>query len=238
MTHIDGYTVFHSMRDNDRRGGGVAVYVRSCFKSFKIIAASLILPHFESLLVSFSNGGKTLKVLTIYRPPDSNYSDFIDIFNSTVSNFKPDYICGDFNLDLLRLDDARESCNFLDTIRSYSFLPVINKPTRISNNSATLIDNIFVGSPGVYVSGIITYDLSDHLPIFIIARNSFSAPALTNHVIKFRDTSEVNLSKFCDALQCLDFSSVTDENDLNIACLLYTSPSPRDKRQSRMPSSA
>ena len=26
--------------------------------------------------------------------------------------------------------------------------------------------------------------------------------------------------------------------DLNIVCLLYTSPSPRDKRQSRMPSSA
>ena len=25
---------------------------------------------------------------------------------------------------------------------------------------------------------------------------------------------------------------------VNIACLLYTSPSPRDKRQSRMPSSA
>ena len=27
-------------------------------------------------------------------------------------------------------------------------------------------------------------------------------------------------------------------NCLNITCLLYTSPSPRDKRQSRMPSSA
>ena len=27
-------------------------------------------------------------------------------------------------------------------------------------------------------------------------------------------------------------------NDKNISCLLYTSPSPRDKRQSRMPSSA
>ena len=27
-------------------------------------------------------------------------------------------------------------------------------------------------------------------------------------------------------------------NKANIACLLYTSPSPRDKRQSRMPSSA
>ena len=28
------------------------------------------------------------------------------------------------------------------------------------------------------------------------------------------------------------------ENDLSKDCLLYTSPSPRDKRQSRMPSSA
>ena len=29
-----------------------------------------------------------------------------------------------------------------------------------------------------------------------------------------------------------------DLSDVDIACLLYTSPSPRDKRQSRMPSSA
>ena len=29
-----------------------------------------------------------------------------------------------------------------------------------------------------------------------------------------------------------------EENKCNIGCLLYTSPSPRDKRQSRMPSSA
>ena len=31
---------------------------------------------------------------------------------------------------------------------------------------------------------------------------------------------------------------VTDAVELGHACLLYTSPSPRDKRQSRMPSSA
>ena len=32
--------------------------------------------------------------------------------------------------------------------------------------------------------------------------------------------------------------SITDTAGEVIACLLYTSPSPRDKRQSRMPSSA
>ena len=33
-------------------------------------------------------------------------------------------------------------------------------------------------------------------------------------------------------------SGVTDKYKMFIVCLLYTSPSPRDKRQSRMPSSA
>ena len=35
-----------------------------------------------------------------------------------------------------------------------------------------------------------------------------------------------------------DFSTTSSEHELVSFCLLYTSPSPRDKRQSRMPSSA
>ena len=33
-------------------------------------------------------------------------------------------------------------------------------------------------------------------------------------------------------------NALSNAGAINIACLLYTSPSPRDKRQSRMPSSA
>ena len=40
----------------------------------------------------------------------------------------------------------------------------------------------------------------------------------------------------CPASFSSDFFTKEDYN--NKACLLYTSPSPRDKRQSRMPSSA
>ena len=36
----------------------------------------------------------------------------------------------------------------------------------------------------------------------------------------------------------LDADGLADLVDVDGACLLYTSPSPRDKRQSRMPSSA
>ena len=41
-----------------------------------------------------------------------------------------------------------------------------------------------------------------------------------------------------NCLNNLDKSLPKDELTLYVTCLLYTSPSPRDKRQSRMPSSA
>ena len=36
----------------------------------------------------------------------------------------------------------------------------------------------------------------------------------------------------------VNFEEACRDRDLRFTCLLYTSPSPRDKRQSRMPSSA
>ena len=38
--------------------------------------------------------------------------------------------------------------------------------------------------------------------------------------------------------EVFDTVGVTDFHDVSIVCLLYTSPSPRDRQKSRMPSSA
>ena len=46
---------------------------------------------------------------------------------------------------------------------------------------------------------------------------------------KYNQNNDITISTNLDSL---------DDQDLDIVCLLYTSPSPRDKRQSRMPSSA
>ena len=50
----------------------------------------------------------------------------------------------DFNTDLLKSETCDFSQNFLFSMQSYSFYPVIDKATRVHNNSATLIDNILV----------------------------------------------------------------------------------------------
>ena len=63
---------------------------------------------------------------------------------------------------------------FLDSLASNSFIPLILQPTRITSHSNTLIDNIFsnVIDPDL-ISGNLTATISDHLPQFSMIPNMF-----------------------------------------------------------------
>ena len=53
--------------------------------------------------------------------------------------------------------------------------PLINRPSRITKTSATLIDNIFSNDIKTCVtSGLLISDISDHLPVFCCYNNSLS----------------------------------------------------------------
>ena len=78
-------------------------------------------------------------------------------------------MCGDFNVDLLKYSCHDATSNFIDQLYSYGLHPLIMRPTRITKESATIIDNIFTNElQRISPSGLIINDLSDHLPIFQI----------------------------------------------------------------------
>ena len=52
-------------------------------------------------------------------------------------------IMGDFNINLLNINSNAFPHEFLENFLTESFMPLISRPTRISNTSATLIDKIF-----------------------------------------------------------------------------------------------
>jgi hypothetical protein len=58
--------------------------------------------------------------------------------------------------------------DFFNNLLAYSYAPTITLPTRISDTSATLIDNIFINNISLKCkSGIVYSDISDHLPVII-----------------------------------------------------------------------
>ena len=84
------------------------------------------------------------------------------------------FLLGDFNINLLNYDEHNQTNEFLDSLASNSFIPVILQPTRITSHSNTLIDNIFsnVFDPDI-VSGNLTATIANHLPQFAIIVNMF-----------------------------------------------------------------
>ena len=78
------------------------------------------------------------------------------------------YICGDFNFDLLKLDSDNNTQHFFNLLSSYGFLPHITQPTRVTDNTATVIDNIFSNNiHDVIDCGNILFTLSEHFSQFV-----------------------------------------------------------------------
>ena len=79
---------------------------------------------------------------------------------------------GVFNLNLLNYDNHVKTNEFLNTMNSNFLLPYIHQPTRITDKSATVIDNIYANTLNYNsLSGNIVSKISDHLPQFLIVEN-------------------------------------------------------------------
>ena len=77
---------------------------------------------------------------------------------------------GDFNVNVSKqIKGSKDIQKFTNLFLSNSFLPLIDKPTRITGKSATLIDNFYTNfSINNCHSVILCTDFSDHFPIFCI----------------------------------------------------------------------
>ena len=71
-------------------------------------------------------------------------------------------------INLLKCDTHIPTADFANCIFSHSFLPTVNKPTRITECTTTQIDNIITNTSLVnYISAIICADISEHFPVFL-----------------------------------------------------------------------
>ena len=93
----------------------------------------------------------------------------LDIFNNYLQTLNAInkakhkcFIMGDFNIDLLNLTDQQTEL-FTNTMFSFNYYPLINKPTRLGETSSTAIDHIWTNITNTEVkSGIIIHNIADH----------------------------------------------------------------------------
>ena len=171
LYNIPGYH-FYSQPRTCRRGGGVGIFLLDIYSAKIRTDLCTNSDTIECIFIELPLVAKRCLVIgCIYRPPGTDMSIFnsrlLDILKSIDAGASCDLvILGDFNADMLKVNTHLQTGCFFDNMQMYSLLPVISIPTRITDSSATLIDNIFVNcSNHTLKSGVIYYDVSDHLPI-------------------------------------------------------------------------
>jgi len=126
------------------------------------------------------------------------------------------YWAGDFNINILNADDHKATGDFLHTMMSNSFYPAITKPTRITEFSATIIDNIYCNATSNSLAGIVYKNISDHLPIFVMNDTEVKRVKEVRSV-ETRELSSGNIIKFQERIKNFDWSYITEINDVNDA---------------------
>ncbi len=163
----------HNYRQT-RIGGGVSILLKKNIRFRELTEYTLSTDIIECLFIEIEMTGRNLIIGCLYRAPNANITTFTDDISDIMHKLstlnKHVYLLGDYNLDLLKYNKHQPTSDFIDTMFSFSLIPLINRPTRITENSATIFDNIFTNCHNAsnYLTGIIPTDISDHFSIFHI----------------------------------------------------------------------
>ena len=158
----------------------------------------------------------------VYRPPDGSVSLFIKsikkiLFNATKEN-KNIFLVGDMNIDALTYNKFKNTKNFFDDLLEKNIFPSIHKPTRVTRNSYSIIDNIFSNNlaNGDFEADIFKTGISDHFPTYLIVRNICNIKKRSTYTtISKRNLSKTNLDSLKDAYNDTSWDDVLNSTNTN-----------------------
>ena len=162
------YRAVHSVRSTSRPSGGASILIHKDIEIIDNDTLSLLKCNDENIELVFAEiciNNRHIRIGSCYRPPSGNFDVFLDALQAKLDvvqlNSCDFFLCGDYNIDLLKVHEDCKASKFIDTLNALSLLPVIVKPTRVTETSATIIDNIFTNKLYDISSGILEIQISE-----------------------------------------------------------------------------
>ena len=163
----------------------------------------------------------------MYRPPargnDINLvQKYKDNLISSIDNLPRNsevFILGDFNCDMLKRNTLTSLVNEL--CRSKGLKQHVKSPTRITNNSATLIDLALSNTKLIEECKVIELGLSDHS--LITVKRTFKHKKVPPRFISTRSFKNFNEEAFLNDLGDLDWSGVLNATNADVAADIFSS---------------
>ena len=226
---IDNYVLIRN--DRNRKGGGVACYIR---KDINFTQKSVFNNEIENIFIDILlPKTKPFTVGIFYRPPNkSNFLENIaDDFTKLHTENNDIFILGDMNINLSKngkyisdrsyKNDAATTCplfnKYQEFLSNFRLKQLIKSPTRITCNTSSLIDHVLTNAENkVSQSGMLDTGLSDHQMIFCTRKLSKIKNDSTKY-LSFRSMKKYTKELFIESLKAVNFPNYENFQDTNSA---------------------
>lgn len=196
-----------------RKGGGVSLYIHDNLNYEVLYEFSKVTVDYESLVVKYCS----LVVVAAYRPPAGSLTKFFRFIENVLEYANSLHLSivliGDFNVDLI--SQTSGSLELFDIVQSYGCDNIIHLPTRITPETETLID-LCITNCHREAAGVLSCDLSDHLPIFaFIVCPTYSKSGYNDTAVIFRNINDSSIQQFYSSAANINWDPVFNETDPN-----------------------
>ena len=144
---IPNYRFYHKDRVGNRGGSGI--YIKKEIPA-KYIPIQYEHEKFEVCAVEVTINKVKVAVVSIYKSPSVNYHVYSLIFEALqalIVKYNHVVILGDLNIDFLNKDTPKYKFFKSQIVEPLGLTQLIQKPTRTTKNTKSLIDLILVSSP-------------------------------------------------------------------------------------------
>ena len=224
---IQGYYCINRYREN-RRGGGVSLHIHEGIPHIRINYLEYFDNKLESIFIEIDKDvfmtHSNIIIAGTYRMPDSSVEFFSerisDILNTIQKEKNTFSLTGDLTIDFLKSDIHKSTSSLIDVFYSNNAFPLITKPTRVTDKTATLIDHILTNNFDVnasHMQGILCNSISDQYAVFHIACNTMMNGSLNDDEVITRNMSHITIMRFINETKNQNWQSVLNESDSQTA---------------------
>ena len=156
----------------NNRCGGLAILIKQSIKHELIDDYCITHPLIENQVIKVkSSKGHTI-ISGVYKHPQLQIQNFKSIISQHIDSIPKEFnfvLVGDFNVDLLKINQNAQIREFYEKIHSLNCHQLIHTPTRINSLSKTLIDHVYIRckSDVKIRRGTFINQISDHLGVFV-----------------------------------------------------------------------
>ncbi|XP_057308206.1 uncharacterized protein LOC130646085 [Hydractinia symbiolongicarpus] len=214
---LPGYSFTHTPTKGEK--GGALLYVSNHLQFIERLDLDTLAyksSELESKFIEIIQAkDKNMIVGCIYGHPSMSVDEFnnqflMPLLEKASSENKPIFLLGDFNIDLLMSESVKEVSDYINITSQFNLMPHIILPTRVTESTSTIIDNIYFNSAKWdTLSGNIINSISDHFPQFLVLRDlSAVNPAHVSNDIYARNWKKFSHDAFRIELQYTDWDAI------------------------------